>query len=151
MITFVASNIAIIVGKIAIRTYQSTLFVLWVLWSVGVIYGSLSASEDLPDIGFLAWLPYYERLLPYFDKCVHFGFYFGEMLLLSWLLAPRGVWRWVLWMGVVCLSGGVELLQHFCTARHGEWADIFANAWGALLALGVTCWIDPSKWLVKRG
>ena len=55
--------------------YTTVLNVLLGLWTVGVLYGSLAPGDDLPSAGWFDWIPY-------FDKVVHWGFYFGETLLL---------------------------------------------------------------------
>ncbi|MFQ8805140.1 MAG: hypothetical protein ACLR8Y_08685 [Alistipes indistinctus] len=51
--------------------YKFVLTLLLVLWTAGVLYGSLAPGDDLPPAGWLA-------MIPYFDKVVHFGFYFGK-------------------------------------------------------------------------
>ena len=54
--------------------YKFVLILLLVLWTAGVLYGSLAPGDDLPPAGWLA-------MIPYFYKVVHVGFYFGETLL----------------------------------------------------------------------
>lgn len=50
-------------------------------------------------------------MIPYFDKVVHFGFYFGETLLVLLLFEPRGWRRWTAVAAVILCSGAVELVQ----------------------------------------
>ena len=44
--------------------YKFVLTLLLVLWTAGVLYGSLAPGDDLPPAGWLA-------MIPYFDKVVH--------------------------------------------------------------------------------
>ena len=53
--------------------YKFVLTLLLVLWTAGVLYGSLAPGDDLPPAGWLA-------MIPYFDKVVHFGFYFWDFV-----------------------------------------------------------------------
>ena len=84
--------------------YKFVLTLLLVLWTAGVLYGSLAPGDDLPPAGWLA-------MIPYFDKVVHFGFYFGETLLVLLLFEPRGWRRWTAVAAVILCSGAVELVQ----------------------------------------
>ena len=69
------------------------------------------------------------------DKAQHFTGYFGLSLLatLAWGLRPSLVW---VFLGVVALGGGLEILQ-IMVGRDGAWADFFANDMGALTGLAV--------------
>ncbi|HET7084067.1 MAG TPA: hypothetical protein VFI23_04810 [Rhizomicrobium sp.] len=71
----------------------------------------------------------------HWDKLDHFTGYFGLMLLstLGWGLRRSLVW---VFLGVVALGGGLEILQTF-VGRDGEWGDFFANDLGAILGLVV--------------
>lgn len=61
---------------------------------------------------------------------------------------------WHAWVGAflcpILFSGGVELLQEYCTDyRGGDWLDFAANTIGAVLAaLIANCILRP--WLMKR-
>ena len=101
--------------------YKFVLTLLLVLWTAGVLYGSLAPGDDLPPAGWLA-------MIPYFDKVVHFGFYFGETLLVLLLFEPRG-WR--------RCSGAVELVQGALGYRSKDFWDFVANSSGALVAVAV--------------
>ena len=103
------------------------LTLLLVLWTAGVLYGSLAPGDDLPPAGWLA-------MIPYFDKVVHFGFYFGETLLVLLLFEPRG---WTAVAAVILCSGAVELVQGALGYRSKDFWDFVANSSGALVAVAV--------------
>jgi len=69
------------------------------------------------------------------DKLAHFTAYFGLALLstLAWGLRRSLVW---LFLGLVALGGGMEILQALL-GRDAEWADFLANDLGILAGLGV--------------
>ena len=106
------------------------LTLLLVLWTAGVLYGSLAPGDDLPPAGWLA-------MIPYFDKVVHFGFYFGETLLVLLLFEPRGWRRWTAVAAVILCSGAVELVQGALGYRSKDFWDFVANSSGALVAVAV--------------
>lgn len=108
--------------------YKFVLTLLLVLWTAGVLYGSLAPGEDLPPAGWLA-------MIPYFDKVVHFGFYFGETLLVLLLFEPRGWRRWSAVAAVILCSGAVELVQGALGYRSKDFWDFVANSSGALVAV----------------
>ena len=110
--------------------YKFVLTLLLVLWTAGVLYGSLAPGDDLPPAGWLA-------MIPYFDKVVHFGFYFGETLLVLLLFEPRGWRRWTAVAAVILCSGAVELVQGALGYRSKEFWDFVANSSGALVAVAV--------------
>ena len=109
--------------------YKFVLTLLLVLWTAGVLYGSLAPGDDLPPAGWLA-------IIPYFDKVVHFGFYFGETLVLL-LFEPRGWRRWTAVAAVILCSGAVELVQGALGYRSKDFWDFVANSSGALVAVAV--------------
>ena len=114
--------------------YKFVLTLLLVLWTAGVLYGSLAPGDDLPPAGWLAiWL----AMIPYFDKVVHFGFYFGETLLVLLLFEPRGWRRWTAVAAVILCSGAVELVQGALGYRSKDFWDFVANSSGALVAVAV--------------
>lgn len=108
--------------------YKFVLTLLLVLWTAGVLYGSLAPGDDLPPAGWLA-------MIPYFDKVVHFGFYFGETLLVLLLFEPRGWRRWTAVVAVILCSGAVELVQGALGYRSKDFWDFVANSSGALVAV----------------
>ena len=108
--------------------YKFVLTLLLVLWTAGVLYGSLAPGDDLPPAGWLA-------MIPYFDKVVHFGFYFGETLLVLLLFEPRGWRRWTAVAAVILCSGAVELVQGALGYRSKDFWDFVANSSGALVAV----------------
>jgi len=110
--------------------YKFVLTLLLVLWTAGVLYGSLAPGDDLPPAGWLA-------MIPYFDKVVHFGFYFGETLLVLLLFEPRGWRRWTAVAAVILCSGAVELVQGALGYRSKDFWDFVANSSGALFAVAV--------------
>lgn len=81
--------------------------------------------------------------IPNFDKVIHVCMYFGMsgMLWLEFLRAHRydNAPMWRAWLGAclcpVLFSGGVELMQEYCTTyRGGDWMDFAANTIGVILA-----------------
>ena len=110
--------------------YKFVLTLLLVLWTAGVLYGSLAPGDDLPPAGWLA-------MIPYFDKVVHFGFYFGETLLVLLLFEPRGWRRWTAVAAVILCSGAVELVQGALGYGSKDFWDFVANSSGALVAVAV--------------
>ena len=110
--------------------YKFVLTLLLVLWTAGVLYGSLAPGDDLPPAGWLA-------MIPYFDKVVHFGFYFGETLLVLLLFEPRGWRRWTAVAAVILCSGAVELVQGALGYLSKDFWDFVANSSGALVAVAV--------------
>ena len=86
-------------------------------------------------------------LLP--DKLMHFIAYF---LLAFWFvsLAPRH--RYSALIGVVALSGMLEVLQGMTALRQPELPDFLANTAGAVLAFLVVHWLPVNffAWLEDR-
>ncbi|MBI3772282.1 MAG: VanZ family protein [Gammaproteobacteria bacterium] len=88
----------------------------------------------------VAWVCY-ESLTPspisveglkYADKLGHFFSYFTMMAWFGQLFQRRGHWLWLLFF--IALGYGLELLQLFSGYRSFEYADLAADAGGALLA-----------------
>ena len=102
-----------------------------------VIWGELSPHPpELP--GPLMW-----------DKLDHFIAYFGLALLstLAWGLKRSLVW---LFLGLVALGGGMEILQALL-GRDAEWGDFLANDLGILTGLGVAAaYLAAPRQLVGR-
>ena len=104
--------------------------VLVVLWSAGVLYGSLAPQDGMPAAGWLG-------RIPHFDKVVHFGFYAGEVFFVMHLAPPRGWLKWALLAGIVALSGAIEVAQELWFGRSGDLADLAANCTGALAGMAL--------------
>ena len=83
------------------------------------------------------------------DKLDHFIAYFGLALLstLAWGLKRSLVW---LFLGLVALGGGMEILQALL-GRDAEWGDFLANDLGILIGLGVAAtYLAAPRQLVDR-
>ena len=107
--------------------YKFLLTFLWLLWTAGVLYGSLAPGDDLPS-GWFAWIPH-------FDKLVHFGFYAGEMALLLLLFDPPTWRRGGILLLVIAASALIEYLQGAYFDRSNDGWDLLANSIGALTGL----------------
>ena len=105
---------------------------LVVLWSAGVLYGSLAPQDGMPAAGWFG-------RIPHVDKIVHFGFYAGEVFLAMHLVPARGWAKWALLAGIVALSGAIEVAQELWFGRSGDLADFAANCTGALA--GMALWV----------
>lgn len=120
--------------------YTTVLNVLLCLWTVGVLYGSLAPGDDLPSAGWFDWIPH-------FDKVVHWGFYFGETLLLLLRFNPQGWRRGAVVIGVILCSGGIELVQGALGYRSKDLIDFAANSCGTLCGVLITPLINN---LIKK-
>lgn len=75
--------------------------------------------------------------IPHIDKVAHLCMY-GGLCLILWLEYLRNHttlnWKHIIWGGIIApiaTSGGIELLQAYCTEnRSGDWADFIANSIG---------------------
>lgn len=119
--------------------YKFALTFLWLLWTAGVLYGSLAPGDDLPT-GWFAWIPH-------FDKMVHFGFYTGEAVLLMWLFQPQG-WRRA-WIVVPLILGSalIECLQGLYFNRSNDLWDLLANTLGTFFGLYVAPRLQ--NWIIR--
>ncbi|HEY4076890.1 MAG TPA: VanZ family protein [Rhizomicrobium sp.] len=94
-----------------------------------------------PALAVVAWgelTPHPPSLAEHFwDKGEHFTAYFGLALLatLAWGLKRSLIW---VWLALVALGGGLEILQYF-TGRDASWLDETANALGAATGMGLAC------------
>lgn len=79
--------------------------------------------------------------IPGIDKLAHTCMY-GGLCLVIWFEYLRShqsihfpkVWLWGI-IAPILMSGGIELMQAYCTEnRGGEWLDFAANSLGAVLA-----------------
>jgi VanZ family protein len=97
----------------------------WLFWPALAVVAWGELTPHPPDLaGPLLW-----------DKLQHFTAYFGLSLLatLAWGLRRSLIW---VFLGVVALGGGLEILQTM-VGRDGDWNDFFANSLGALAGLAV--------------
>lgn len=110
--------------------HKTIAMILFFVWTTGILYGSLAPGNELPLMKWLARIPYY-------DKWIHFGFYLGQVVLLSLWVRPAPKNR--IWVAIPCIifSGVVELLQSEYFNRSGDWIDFVANSLGALLGIPV--------------
>ncbi len=120
--------------------YKVGLTFLWLLWTAGVLYGSLAPGDDLPS-GWFAWIPH-------FDKGVHFGFYAGEMALLLLLFNPPTWRRGGVLLLVIAASALIEYLQGAYFGRSNDRWDLLANAVGALCGLLIAPLLQ--RWISRR-
>lgn len=119
--------------------FKRPVFWLFVAWTIGVLYGSLAPGDDLPPTGWLA-------LIPYFDKLVHFGFYFGEIFWALLLFTPRGAKQWGWLVGVILFSGMIECLQGWLGYRSRDAVDFLANSVGAIAGFVAVRLLLKSRW-----
>lgn len=127
------------------RIFRVVLWSLLVVWTGLVLYGSLAKNDDLPPVGWLT-------MIPYFDKLVHFGFYFGEatLLLLLFNISTRG--RILIVASVILFSGFIEIVQPYL-GRGGDSIDFLANTLGAIFGMVGASLINRfvvQKIIVKR-
>lgn len=123
-----------------IKKYPVSIFILLVVVYLSFFTPPKTEMDSVPGI----------------DKLVHVVMYFGVsgMLWLEFIRAHRKgaiPWRHV-WIGAclcpILFSGGIELLQEYCTAhRSGDWLDFLANTTGILLASLVGRCVLRRKWL----
>ncbi len=120
------------------KGFRPLLIACTLLWTAGVLYGSLAPGDDLPTGWWAA--------IPYFDKIVHFIFYAGEASLLLLWFEPRG-WRkgWVVG-AVIAASAGIEWIQGEYINRANEPIDLIANTLGAFSGLGIAPLLR--RWIV---
>jgi len=121
---------------------------LAIVWTLFIIIGSAISGNSLNQLQFIQ--------LPYFDKVVHFVWYFVlYMLWYSYLLHrnhtfQRVKFRILLFAGVILFGLVLELLQkYYFIKRSAEIADFFADSIGACLALILFFELYQSKYLGK--
>jgi VanZ family protein len=103
-------------------------------WKSGIWLLIISYLSFIPGQK-LSYMPFLN--IPYFDKVVHFGFYFILCLLLirpySKLLIRNYLFSF---LTATLISGVIEILQDKLTAsRQGDFFDFIANVAGAISAL----------------
>ena len=114
-----------------LKTHKYTL--LWMIWTIVVICLSLISSNEIPK----------PPRIPYADKIVHFGFYFGYTCLFvlsfsketRWIQPIKKVYLWAFITALV-LGATMEFLQGaLTTTRSADPIDILFNAFGTIVAL----------------
>ena len=87
--------------------------------------------------------------VPFIDKWTHLVMYGGTTSVMWWeyLRCHDRLVFWKLFLfaflGLIVMSGVIELLQAYCTTtRSGEWLDFAANSTGVVLGtlIGLTMW-----------
>lgn len=120
-------------------TYFGVWLAIGVMLILAVCYESLTPS------------PISIEGLKYTDKLGHFFSYFTMMAWFAQLFQRRGHWLWLLFF--VALGYGLELLQLLSGYRSFEYADLAADAAGALLAWGLAstkfarCLLNAERYL----
>jgi glycopeptide antibiotics resistance protein len=114
---------------------------LVVLWPGGVAHG-LDLSRQLRAIG-LSWVTYNE--LESFANVV----LFLPLGLLVALILPTGRW-WLLVLGLIVVSGSIELAQALVPGRVASVLDVLANVTGGLAGIAVAGLIRGVTHLVRR-
>jgi len=122
-------------------------FALFIIWFGIILYLSFTPLNDWPKVNMLNKL--------YFDKIVHVCMY----AMLSFLLL-RGFFKQqnsqqprypVLISSVVfcaVMGASIEFLQPMLTMyRQFEWADMVANATGAVSGYFLFSWLKKKQWL----
>lgn len=98
---------------------------LWLLWlaSIGAVaYGSLNPHVGPPS-----------RL--HLDKVLHFSAYGWLALLPGLLVLPHRRRTVLVVLGVICISGAIEIGQSYLPPRQGSWSDFAANSAGAVFGV----------------
>jgi VanZ family protein len=99
---------------------------LWLFWPALAVVAWGELTPHPPSLAAEFW-----------DKGEHFTAYFGLALLatLAWGLKRSLVF---IWLALVALGGGLEILQYF-TGRDASLLDEIANALGALTGMALAC------------
>ncbi|MFA6367597.1 MAG: VanZ family protein [Bacteroidales bacterium] len=124
--------------------------VLFVLWIGLMLFGILAPTDSLPnDIGFLSFIPY-------FDKIVHGGMFFGFAFLLFWLFVSKYSQKKSFFLTIVIsIFFGIitEFLQLFLSAiihRSFELIDFLADILGILFSMLLCYFIINKKQRSKK-
>jgi len=113
-----------------------------------VTFSSLSSLEGVDTSYFN---------IPYFDKIVHFGFYFMMVILGVFAMKEQYAFRFKLLRGLVfmlvfAIVYGIiiELFQAlFTESRHGDVLDVIANVVGAFCGMLTAKLLFSNKWPLK--
>lgn len=108
-------------------------FLLTILWMIFILILCLIPSNHLEKLRF-HWMP------EYFDKIVHFSFYFILIILMtSAFIKSNYVLKHALLISLIIsifYGISIELLQKYATStRHYEFNDILANSVGSTVGL----------------
>jgi VanZ family protein len=113
------------------------------IWYGLIIYASLTPSDKLPAF----------KLFPHFDKVVHFGIYFGLVILLTAALVKKdNHLRSYFLAGLISFLSGItfEIAQQLFTAtRSGEFLDIVSNTLGVICGLLFYHFAIKGKWIER--
>lgn len=104
--------------------------ILAVLWTAFIIYVLTKEPSGIPKFKWLA--------LPGVDKIIHAILFFVEagLICLSWTPPIERKRGFVIFGFCVVLGGVLELIQYeFVDGRSGDTIDLFADAFGAFLAV----------------
>lgn len=117
-----------------------------ILVALVVLYLSLANSNTFDKV------PLFN--IPYFDKIVHFGMYFGLMLMIiiENRKSIRSV-RHLFALSLIPLSYGIiiEFMQNFLTVtRSGSFYDALADFAGILVSIMIFIFIKPLKRVIFR-
>ena len=117
-----------------IRKYKFSILVALI-----IMYLSLANSNTFNKVSFFK--------IPYFDKIVHCGMYFGFMSVI--ILEDRKILKSTGYLFLIALIPflyGIlmEILQFaLTTSRSGSFYDVIFNSLGILIALLLSLWIRP--------
>lgn len=101
---------------------------LFVLWTMLMLYLTLSPGEALPDVKLFAY-----------DKLGHFGMFAGWTFFLGLYMIiykeNRNVSLFLLTLAGILFGGLIEILQHVLPGnRNASWGDFAANTLGCIAA-----------------
>jgi len=134
------TKLLLVLNKVVFR-------IIFISWLVFVTFSSLSSFEGVNTSFFN---------IPFFDKIVHFGFYF--VMVVSGMLALKEqcqnnfkLFKSLVVMLVFAITYGIiiEILQASITvSRQGDVFDVMANTLGALLGMVVAkLWFSSKQQL----
>ena len=107
--------------------------ILWGLWVVAVVTLSLVSGKEMPEA----------PRIPYLDKIVHFGFYFGYTVLFiltfwkenQWITNAKKCYIWA-FISAFFIGATMEILQGtLTTTRSADPVDMLFNTFGIIVAL----------------
>lgn len=100
------------------------LFILCIVWASIIFIGCTMPPKQLP-----------KSSIPHIDKAAHFGFFFIQSVLLSFLFRYRSVKSYfhvILFSTLLAFiyGGFIEFLQNQFFNRTGDWYDLIADVIG---------------------
>ena len=127
LLSSLVSN-AFICGMMQLKNWIRIFAFSWLLF-ISVLF--FLPGSDLPKSGLFD--------LPFFDKCVHFGFFAILIFLWRFLFSSDKKFTWLLLLLALCYGFGVEVIQHyFVSNRSFDLLDVAADMLGA--AAGLVFW-----------